>query len=214
MKALKTLFILSIFFYSFTGFSQSDDETSTAPTSKGNFIVGGSSSFNFSSLTPEARSDSGNIQDSETRNTTFSLTPSAGYFVIDNLAVGAGVSFTSNKTKSDAFNFESTNTALVFAPFVRYYFTEGNIKPFIQGAVGVGFSNTKVDDDTGEDEFKNSVFNYGFDGGVAFFLGDHVSIDLGVGYVSSSVKPRDNNDNDLRFITDGFGFNAGFNIFF
>ncbi|MEP0266783.1 outer membrane beta-barrel protein [Dokdonia sp.] len=213
MKSLKSILILSLLLYSFVGFSQTEEEE-PIPTAKGNFVIGGSSSFNFSSSTPKTKSDSGDFPDTETRNTSFSFMPNFGYFVIDNLAIGGGISFTSNKTKSDAFDFESTNTAFVFSPFVRYYFTEGNVKPFLQGTVGAGFSNTKVDDDFGEDEFKNSVFNYGFEGGVAFFLGNSASIDLGVGYRSSSVKPRDDNDNNVRFVTNGFGFNAGFNIFF
>lgn len=213
MKTLKTLFILSIFFYSFTSFSQSEEETSI-PTAKGNFVIGGSSSSGFSSITSDTESNSENSQNSEAKNTSFGLRSRVGYFVIDNLAVGGEFSFSSGKRKSDALNSESTNTAFGFSPFARYYFTERNIKPFIQGNVGVGFSNSKGESDLGENEFKTSNFNYGFDGGVAFFLGDHVSIDLAIGYLSNSTKPRDNNDDEVRFTTDGFSFNAGFHIFF
>ena len=213
MKSLKSILILSLLLYSFIGFSQTEDET-PMPTAKGNFVVGGSSSFNFSSSKPKFKSDSGGTQDNGVTETRFSLMPNAGYFVIDNLAVGAGILFTSNKTKSDEFDFESTNTALTFSPFARYYFTEGNIKPFLQGTVGFGFSNSKFDEGGGESENKNSIFNYGFDGGVAFFIGNKASIDVGVGYSSSSFKERENNDNNVRFINSGIGFNAGFNIFF
>ncbi len=212
MKSLKSILILSLLFYSFIGFSQTEEETSR-PTAKGKFIVGGNSSFGFSSVASETEGDSGTVSKSEARSTSFSLRPSAGYFVIDNLAVGGGILFSSNKTKSDTFDNESINTAFIFSPFIRYYFTEGNIKPFLEGSVGVGFSNTKVDDGVGENEFKNSIFNYSFDGGVAFFLGDRVSIDLGVGYATSTVKPKDNNT-PPRFDSDSFVFKVGFHIFF
>jgi outer membrane protein len=213
MKSLKSILILSLFLCSFVGFSQTDQET-PMPTAKGNFLIGGSSSFNFSSSKPKTKSDSGGTRDTGVKESSFSFTPSGGYFVVDNLAVGAGISFNSSKTTLDDTDFESTSTSFVFSPFARYYFTEGNIKPFLQGTVGFGSANFKSDDGFGESESKFSVFDYGFDGGVAFFIGNRASIDVGVGYSSSSFKAKENNDNNVRSINSGIGFNAGFNIFF
>lgn len=214
MKTFKTFLILSIFFYSFIGFSQSDEESSTAPTTKGNFILGGSSRFGFSIATSQLKSDSGDIQNGETRNTSFGLRPRVGYFIINDLAIGGEVAFSTSKAKNDDLNFEATGTSFSFAPFVRYYFTEGIIKPFLQGSVGIGFSNSKTEGDFGENESKNSIFNYGFDGGVTFFLNKSISIDTGIGYAYSSSKARDNNDDNVRFVNSGFFFSTGINIFF
>ncbi|MFT5891253.1 MAG: outer membrane protein [Dokdonia sp.] len=208
MKSLKSILILSLLLYSFVGLSQSDDDTSTAPTAKGNFVVGGSSNFNFSSSTPKTRRSKG-TDDDGIRSTRFSFTPNLGYFVIDNLAVGGGVSFTSGRTKSNELDFDSRNTRTIFSVFSLYYFTEGNIKPFLQGSVGLGFSNSKNEMNSIESESKSSIFNYGFNGGVAFFIGKSFSVDLGAGYTSSSVKPKDAN---FRFINKGIGFDVGFNL--
>lgn len=212
MRSLKSVLILSLLLYSFVGFSQTEEETAT-PTTKGNFVIGGSSNLNFSSTTPKVRR-LGGTQDEGKTNTRFSFMPNAGYFVIDNLAVGVGVSLTSSKITSDDLDSESTNTSFVFSVFSRYYFTKGDIKPFLQGTVGLGLSDSKGKINDIDNKVKSSVFNYGLNGGVAFFIGKRVSIDLGAGYISSSRKPRDGNDSNFRFIDKGIGFDVGFNIFF
>lgn len=212
MKILNLLFILSCLLLCSVGFAQSDNSNSMSATSQGNILVGGSSSFNFTSQQPKSKTDSGGVIDGSTTTSTFSFSPSAGYFVVDNLVLGAGILFSSSKFKVDEFDFEETDNSIVFSPFARYYFTEGNIKPFLQGSVGVGSSKSESSDS--DFEFKNSIFAYGFDGGVAFFLGNYVSIDLGLGYAYASFKPKDNNDDNFKSISSGFGFNAGFNIFF
>lgn len=210
MKRLQSIFMVGALVMSTLTFGQ--EESVTSPTSKGKIILGGSSSFNFASQKSTFKSD--DFETDQGTNTSFSLAPSTGFFVVDNLAIGAALSFSSSKFKNDEFDSESTNTALTFLPFVRYYFSEGNIKPFLQGSAGLGSSNFKEDSEFSEEsEFKSSIFAYGFDGGVAFFLNDNVSIDLGIGYASASSKPKDNNDSNRRVINSGFGFVAGFNIF-
>lgn len=213
MRNLKILFTLSIFFCTLSSLSQSKNETLTSPTSKGNYIIGGSSGFNFSSVSLKIKSDSLETQDLGLRETSLSLTPIAGYFLIDDLAIGLGLSLILDKSKSDEFNFKSTNTTFIFTPFIRYYFTKGTIKPFLQGNLGIGTSNSTNEFNSQETESKNSVFNYGFDGGVAFFLSNLISIDVGVGYISSSSKPKDSNESNTRIISSGFNFNTGITIF-
>ncbi|GGG13348.1 hypothetical protein GCM10011344_12530 [Dokdonia pacifica] len=219
MQSLKTLFILTLFFYSFSGFSQSGDDTSIPPTTKGNFIVGGSSSFNFSSESLKVKSD--NIDDIDLgTNTFFSIAPSTGYFVIDNLAVGAEVAFSTGKFKSDDSDLESKSTSIIASPFVRYYFGKTKIKPFLEGSIGFGSlkaesENVIIGDDIiNSTETRRSIFAYGFNGGVAFFLNDFVSVDLGIGYISTSSKDKDDNESNFRNINNTITFNAGFNVFF
>lgn len=219
MKSLKSILILSLLLYSFIGLSQSDDETSISPTTKGNFIVGGSSSFNFSSENLKIKSDTVDDIDIGT-NTFFSIAPSVGYFVFDNLVIGAEVTFSTGKFKSDDSDFKSKNTTIVASPFVRYYFGKTKIKPFLEGSIGLGSSKSESenfpigDDIVNSTETRTSIFAYNFNGGVAIFLNDFVSIDLGVGYFSTSSKNKDNNDGNFRNINNTIAFNAGFNIFF
>ena len=213
MKTFKTFIILSIFFCSFTIFSQTNEEGLSSPTGKGMFILGGNFSFGFSTSTSEFKGDSESIQNSEIKSISLGLGPRVGYFVIDNLAIGGRVGFSTSKTEIDVTNSETTGTSFSFSPFVRYYFAEGTIKPFLEGTIGVGFSNSNTENDFEDSESKNSLFNYGLDGGIAFFFKKSISLDVGVGYSYNSNKPR-NSENDRKFVNSSFFFTTGINVFF
>jgi hypothetical protein len=48
--------------------------------------------------------------------------------------------------------------------------------------------------------------------GLAVFLNDKVSLDIGIAYTSQSLTPKDDNDNNYKSITSGF--EAGIGIVF
>ena len=103
-------------------------------------------------------------------------------------------------------------TSIIAMPFVRYYFGDNNIKPYLQGAVGFGSSKTNID--FYDSASTSNLVSYGFDGGIAIFLNENVSLDVGAGYTSSTSKPQEDNSNNVKFINNAFGLNAGFNIYF
>jgi len=215
MKKFHILTVMSLLFCAGTLSAQEDsNDQDTSPTSQGKFLVGGSSNLSFSSLKGKVKRD--DFDDRDTGTTTIiEFAPGAAYFVADNLALGLEISFTSNKFKGEGDTFESKLSTIAAFPFARYYFAEGNIKPFVQGSVGFGSSKNKSTSDFSEDdEFKSSIFAFGADAGVAIFLSEHASIDLGLGYISTSSKAKDNNEDNQRFINSGLGFAAGFSIFF
>jgi hypothetical protein len=47
---------------------------------------------------------------------------------------------------------------------------------------------------------------------LAIFLNEKTSLDIGVDYASSSIKPKQDNDNNYRSITSGIGIGIGFTI--
>ena len=51
--------------------------------------------------------------------------PKAGYFVIDNLAVGLETFISSTSTKFESLDDRVTTSAVFVAPFARYYIYEG-----------------------------------------------------------------------------------------
>jgi outer membrane protein len=81
----------------------------SAQTSHGNMMVGGALSFSTTSY--QGNSDLGNS------STTFS--PGFGYFVIDNLAVGANIGFSGST--NDTGGTKTERTSFSFGPFARYY---------------------------------------------------------------------------------------------
>ncbi|WP_400078594.1 outer membrane protein [Winogradskyella sp. R77965] len=192
-------------------------------TEKGNLIIGGSSDLSFSSSKSSVKPNNENQGDDTVLRLSFG--PSLGYFIIDKLAIGLQVPVSFSKRKSESSNgfetypFEIKSTSVSAITFIRYYFSESNIKPFLQGNVGFGINNSDsflVDFETGNTEYgkiKSNTFSYGFNGGVAFFINSNISIDLGINYLSITTKPDENNDFDFKYIDSKIGFIAGFNLF-
>ena len=62
-----------------------------------------------------------------------------------------------------------------------------------------------------KDENKYNGFTFGANGGIAYFISDSVSLNLGLSYLNSSLK---NKKNDKYVVKSGnLGVNVGFGIF-
>lgn len=145
---------------------------------KGIWIVSGNSSFQVSSTTPEGGDAS----------TTVTLSPSIGYFVANNLAIGASVSL------------QSTEGTTVYSilPTASYYFeTQSQIKPFVD--LGLGYANISADGDN----FGGLALGAG--AGIVYLFNQNVGLNVGLQYLR--------NDFDVGVINT-FGGMMGFSIFF
>jgi hypothetical protein len=149
-----------------------------AQTSGGDWMVGGYFRINTSD-----------------NNTQIGFTPSAGAFVIDNLALGGNLKF--DYTKSG--NVKVTDFGI--GPFVRYYFTNANVRPLFHTNLNFLSSKTKVPNASST----NTGLNYFLGGGAANFISDHVSIDALMGYDHTKYKGFDG--------SGGFAFNVGFQVY-
>lgn len=126
-----------------------------AQTEQGNWLVGGNVSLNTAK-----------------NNTNIGLTPSAGYFVLRNLAVGAALGLDYTK--------EGTNkvTSFSLGPFARYYFGTLNVRPFADAELG--FQSTKYKSSTTSNSYNNTQYFLG--GGLAAFINRNVAIEALAGY--------------------------------
>lgn len=154
-----------------------------AQTKKGNWLVGGSAGFNSSKVSTSSNS-----------TTTINISPDAGYFVANNLAVGANVGFWSSSYNS------STTTVFNFGPMARYYFAEMGKNAKLFGHAFVGFGSSKQ----GSNPSVSST-TWGINAGPAFFLNKNVALEATVGYNSEKVK-------NATYTTGTFGVNFGFQI--
>lgn len=143
-----------------------------AQTEKGNWMVGA----DVANLDYQFESDV----------FTINLVPQAGYFVSDNLAVGAMANL-------GIITGGETVTIFGLGPFIRGYFgSTGKGKFFGQG--NVGFSGVSVRGDTA------TQFDAGATLGYAWFLNRSVALETGLGY--SYTKPgsfKGLSDLGLRF---------------
>lgn len=129
----------------------------SAQIEKNTIMAGGSLTFN--KYTPKTGST--------TNSMTLSINPNFGYFVADNFAVGAGLSFNA---------YGSGNNFVYVSPYLRYY-----VKNFyLQTKFDYGRYNSQ------------SNSNLSFDLGYALFLNDNVALEPAF-YFSQNLNGQGSN---------------------
>ena len=197
-----------------------------AQFSQGKFLLGISSSSNlfslyegysggssnlmhlgFSSMKYKSDSDEGDAE----KIRTFNLSPRAGYFIIDNLTAGLDINLSvmSFGTGED----KESMTALGFGPFLRYYIPFEKIAPFFELGGSLGSLRNKYtnwnDDEVTE---KSSIKSFTGGIGLALPVSETVKFDIMGGYVSTVMKDKEDNPEDVRIILNTVGFKFGFLI--
>jgi Outer membrane protein beta-barrel domain len=150
-----------------------------AQTEKGDWLVGGNFRLNTSD-----------------NNTEIALSPDAGVFVIKNLAIGGNLALVYAKSG------DAKATSFGIGPFVRYYFTNANVRPILQGSLNFTSEKVKI---TGFPSTTNNGTNYFLGGGAAIFISDQVSIDGLMGYYHSKFKGFEGGG--------GFALSIGFQVY-
>ena len=149
-----------------------------AQFSKGTIMAGGS--VGYSSTTN--KETVGNV--TTTLGTTSSLTflPQVGYFFIDNLAAGAGITLQSVKFSVSGSNQSNSTTEFLFSPFARYYLPQ---KIYGQFGFDVGSgTEKKTNNNNATTETTSSISGWSLLAGYAIMLNDHVAVEPQVGYRS------------------------------
>lgn len=156
------------------GFANAQEEatTSTGGFAKGDVFVSGGFGFN-----------SGKQGDFKANEFTFS--PAVGYFMTENIALGARLNVTSGKeemgsaeTKSSEFGGEV---------FGRYYMTPAS-QFSVFAELAAGFGSSKEEDALGNED-KYNMFGVNAGVGVSYFLNSNFAIEAGwAGLGYNSIK--------------------------
>jgi hypothetical protein len=166
---------------------------------KGKFLIGGRTLFNL-------RNVNYNQTDVLYNTTEFSFSPQFGGFIFKGLAIGVDlpIYYADNK------NFNTLSKSI--APFVKYYFSDLKLKPFIWGEAGVG--NIKIEDNKQRPSVLNSLNSYDFYNigvGLGYFFNEYISIEsnLFYGYYKYSYEnfKETNKDYSLSIVNFDFGLN-------
>jgi len=114
----------------------------SAQTSKGKFLIGGfthitqpGSSYTSADIgytTTKSKDDSGDDDDYQNKIFSLNFAPKAGYFLIDNLALGVDFNLTSSFNKTTNTEYKSSTTIFSAGPFVRYYIPTKKVLPFAE----------------------------------------------------------------------------------
>jgi hypothetical protein len=157
-----------------------------AQVNKGQWLVGGNANF-----------ESGKFGDLDgSKYTSFTFSPNAGYFFINNLAGGMRLSLQSTKFKSE----ENASSSFLFAPFARYYFLPATNKVNVFGDASYGFGSMK----DGESESFNQ---FAIAAGPAVFLSPNTALEFTLQYASAGGDAYGGDDR-----LNKFGFNVGFQV--
>ncbi|MDJ1501129.1 outer membrane beta-barrel protein [Xanthocytophaga agilis] len=180
---MKKIFILSIAVFSFFVFIT---EKSVAQTDKGNFMVGSSiANLNF-----------------DEDYSSIALSPTVGYFVIDNLVVGLtpSIGYTSSKAVIPGDTYKTTTLGI--GPFARYYFGSGSVKPLVHADYSYLHMKNRNNISGNEWQSTSSYSNVKLGAGVAYFINNYVSVDGIVSYNRIFLG----SGNDVGSVKISFGF--------
>jgi hypothetical protein len=182
--------------------------------------IGGELSF----YTSKNKSKIGGNTSDGNSSYAFKISPEGYYYFSDNLAFGAGISYTHSGDKQASYtnngytlrNYKTINNEFSFSPFVRYdAISVSKVKIFLKAGLGVGFGNEKYKYDGGStDGNKAFDFNIGIRPGIAYELNEKFEIDaiLGYGLLFDHYVIKDPNDDKL--ITNSFGLGVATGLSF
>lgn len=173
-------------------------------TEQGTLFIGGQSSVSFQSQTQEL--DGGG---QEVTTNSFQFAPVGGYFVTDNLVIGAEFNLAFANTEFG--QQEASSSSFTLGPIARYYFGEDNIRFFPQLGFGFLFGSTESGGE--EQDFNGLTFNVG--GGVAFFVSEKVALEglINFDFGSQELEQVGGQEVevDVRDFTIGFGVSVFLN---
>lgn len=124
------------------------------------------------------------------RSLSINITPSAGYFIANGLALGTGIpiGIGSQKTTNDNADFRSKSTSfsIGLSPFVRYFIGPNKLKPYI----GVSYSYSRLNftsmntnpSGSYSSEGKGKITTLVPTLGLAYFINQHLGLTAGLNY--------------------------------
>jgi len=145
---------------------------------------------------------------------TFSLLPTGGYFIMDNLAVGLEAMLVRSSRQHVDSEGKWTETTLAIGPVIRYYYPLEKIYPFVEVEAMFGTSVEKSPTSGPDYEVdRYSLFTAGLSLGAAVPLGDKVTFDMTLGFIRTVWKETEDSEDDLSEIYSGPIVRMGFTIY-
>jgi hypothetical protein len=125
-----------------------------------------------------------------------------GYYISKDIALGAGISWSSETEKDDAGKV--SESAFSFMPMITLNAPAKNCLEnlFLQGGYGFGSEKTEI----GSTEYKYSTSNLNLSLGFNHFFGKHIALTPKIGYLGQTFK---NKDTDVKDRQSGFQVGIG-----
>ena len=183
--------IICLCFLSFSAFSQ---------TEKGSFLIGGS----------------GNASIPNFKNYQYNLnvSPTAGYFVCNNFALGISPSGSYRHSFNTGI-FREWSSNMGIGPLVRYYIGKSKLRFFANGGINYSHASyvTKYFDGRPDDNFTQhyNTFNEHVGIGIVYFINNFIGLEASLQYQHTHLKYYIPTSGIIS--GSGIWFNLGFQIY-
>jgi len=166
-----------------------------AQTSAGNMMAGGT--LEISSTSYEAGGDN---------DSYFEFSPSFGYFISDNFAIGAEFQISSENDASAATKYST----FAFGPFARYYKFTSNEKFGFFGQAQFAIGSRKVNPEAADETTKSGLIAFSLAPGAAYFFNEHFALEfmLTAFSIQSFDPDKDEDAGKNKSTTINFGLSS------
>ena len=175
------------------GFANAQEEKANEGFAKGDVFVSGAVTLNSS-------------KKGDFKTNSFEIAPKVGYFVTENIAVGASIGFSSDKVEEGD---SATNTGLGLGAFGRYYFTPAS-KFSLFAELGIDYTSfdEEFDAESGTvyaSSFESKELGFGLGAGMNYFVSSNFSIEAGVAVLGYSSNDNGGGSGVDKTNTFSFG---------
>ena len=183
---------LAVFAFGFA--NAQEEEKGNGGFAKGDVFVSGAVTF-------------GSSKTGDFKVNAFEIAPKVGYFVTENIAVGASVGLQS--LKFDNGSADATNSGLGLGAFGRYYFTPAN-KFSLFAELGIDYTSfdEEFDAESGTvyaSSFESKELGFGLGAGMNYFVSSNFSIEAGVAVLGYSSNDNGGGSGVDKTNTFSFG---------
>ena len=196
---------------------------SNAQMTNGDWVFSGNTGFSFNNTKQKQSVNVADyVADKGPSSSTVTFTPSAGYFVIDKLAVGIDADLSTTTAKSAVGDIDIKTTVSNFSvlPTATYYFANGTkFVPYL--GAGAGFGSIRSKYNTSENNTSifsldetASGFTWKVKGGINYMITQSFAINLGLSYRMFTTKQDiEGTSYQLKNTYNTFGVDAGLSFF-
>jgi hypothetical protein len=185
--------LISLLLVGFIGFK------GIAQHSQGNISVGGTFNLQFTTN----KTESSNNSQTTSKVTSFTLLPSAEYFIANDLSLGLGIGYTLSRTKDEThstYEYIYTERRFILNPYVRKYWGLGDrASIFAQASLTYGFGKDiedyKYSNTTTTYKYDASQFSLGISPGVQLQVSGSIALEAAFGFVGYTHESVDTGSN-------------------
>ena len=146
-------------------------------TDQGNFMLGSTFGLSAAKSTISHSAGDGEASVENPTSTLFTISPSVGYFVLDELAIGISMDYTFSQVRS-AEGEKNEDSNVLFGPFARYYLPiADDMAVFLEGSFGFGNSRNDMELGGQPQNIRTNMVAFGVGPGLTIFSTSAIGIE-------------------------------------